>query len=219
MIQNKKGTTLVSVIVSFAILMIVILLFSRSVTLSLNLSQKADKILQETTEAVNTYYTGTNAQATPLSLIHIFAGVNGNGTNTAVIRNCTYQGESLKGGKGSIHGNGISTTSEDLARVGGITGQNLLGGEIRQCTIGGGSSITGSLSYLGGLAGYNQGLIQDCIEQTESVVVQGIKSSCVGGAVGYNGDEGRTANVSVGIADSTQESKNWSIVNLSLIHI
>lgn len=155
---------------------------------------------------------GSQAQGQPYGIGGI-AGVNGNGTNTAVIRNCTYQGESLKGGKGSIHGNGISTTSEDLARVGGITGQNLLRGEIRQCTIGGGSSITGSLSYLGGLAGYNQGLIQDCIEQTESVVVQGIKSSCVGGAVGYNGDEGRTANVSVGIADSTQESKNWSIVN------
>lgn len=91
MIQNKKGTTLVSVIVSFAILMIVILLFSRSVTLSLNLSQKADKILQETTEAVNTYYTGTNVQATPCILNMTEDG--GSGSSIAVKLNPEFCGK------------------------------------------------------------------------------------------------------------------------------
>ncbi|POP33538.1 hypothetical protein C3B58_06995 [Lactonifactor longoviformis] len=92
MIQNKKGTTLVSVIVSFAILMIIILLFSRSVTLSLNLSKKADKILQETTEAVNTYYTGDNPQTTPSILNMTEDGASG--SSIAVKLNPHFCGKS-----------------------------------------------------------------------------------------------------------------------------
>lgn len=61
--KHVEGTTLVSVIVSFAILMMIVVMFSRFVTLSLKFSQKADSIIKETTEAVNTYYTGDNMQS------------------------------------------------------------------------------------------------------------------------------------------------------------
>ncbi|WP_147369457.1 hypothetical protein [Lachnotalea sp. AF33-28] len=57
MLKDSSGTTLVSVIVSFAVLMIVILIFTQAVNLSLNLSRKTDEILEDTLQAVNLYYT------------------------------------------------------------------------------------------------------------------------------------------------------------------
>lgn len=57
MLKDSSGTTLVSVIVSFAVLMIVILIFTQAVNLSLNLSRRTDEILEDTVQAVNLYYT------------------------------------------------------------------------------------------------------------------------------------------------------------------
>lgn len=155
---------------------------------------------------------GSQAQGQPYGIGGI-AGVNGSGKEPALISNCSYQGKELKNGRGSIHGSGISTTDTDLACVGGIAGQNRLEGVLRECRIAGGSSMTGSLSYLGGLSGYNQGSILNCSQNSGSVVIQGLKSSCVGGAVGYNGDSGKLSDISIGVENSSSDSQNWQIIN------
>lgn len=61
MMKNQKGTSLVSVIVSFAVLMIVVLLLQVSISASGRYTVKADEIWKQVTEAENKYTNGDTA--------------------------------------------------------------------------------------------------------------------------------------------------------------
>ena len=62
--KNQKGTSLVSVIVSFAVLMVVMLLLQVSITASGRYAAEADKVWKRAAEAENQY---TNGGGTSLS--------------------------------------------------------------------------------------------------------------------------------------------------------
>ncbi|MBD5551834.1 MAG: hypothetical protein HDQ96_11785 [Lachnospiraceae bacterium] len=62
--KNQKGTSLVSVIVSFAVLMVVMLLLQVSITASGRYAAEADKVWKQVTAAENHY---TNGEGTSLS--------------------------------------------------------------------------------------------------------------------------------------------------------
>lgn len=64
MMKDQKGTSLVSVIVSFAMLMVVMLLLQVSISASGRYAAEADKVWKQAVTAENHY---TNGEANPLS--------------------------------------------------------------------------------------------------------------------------------------------------------
>lgn len=64
MMKDQKGTSLVSVIVSFAMLMVVMLLLQVSLSASRRYAAEADKVWKQVTTAENHY---TNGEANPHS--------------------------------------------------------------------------------------------------------------------------------------------------------
>lgn len=139
------------------------------------------------------------------------------GTNAGLIQNCSFDGSVTAGGNGS-----------NIANLGGITGKNLTDGSIERCYIGldkgEGNTIIQSgvrdtqnenkvyTAYLGGIAGWNFGKIQDCDNQgngsIDHVTISG-NGGIVGGIVGRN----EAGAVATGLSDTQKLSTgdNWSV--------
>ena len=67
--KNQKGTSLVSVIVSFAVLMIVLLLLQISITASGRYTARADDVWQKAAEAENHYVNDEGSKVTNVALV------------------------------------------------------------------------------------------------------------------------------------------------------
>lgn len=68
MMRNQKGTSLVSVIVSFAVLMVVLLLLQISITASGRYAARADEVWQKAVDAENKYVNGDGSKKADMGL-------------------------------------------------------------------------------------------------------------------------------------------------------
>lgn len=123
---------------------------------------------------------------------------------------------------GTVTGNGSATA---ITNIGGIVGKNYKTSTISNCAVGtkvstsitsGDDSNTRAFAYLGGMIGWNQGIIENCDNAEKSadtaVNITGYAGHC-GGIVGYEDDTAviRGTQAEDGRITYTSTGKNWTV--------
>lgn len=101
--RNTKGSSLISVVIAFLLLLIILVIFQRSLQLTNRLLQEAVTIREETNELVGEYYMNKESSASQTVNSYSFSGAAG-------AFRLTTQWSSYAGEHGTIYyfGNGVS---------------------------------------------------------------------------------------------------------------
>lgn len=111
------------------------------------------------------------------------------GINQSDITGCTVSARTAAGG-GDDTLLQITGTAGDIPNAGGVAGKNEDSGRIDDVTIVQGKLTASGYAYLGGAAGYNDGEISNCDNDTDAAVNITGQHGHVGGMIGYNGAAG-----------------------------